>query len=165
MFALIPLWLRALALLALVAAVWGHGAYTGYSHAHGQTVALQAQFDTFRAETAALGKVAEANRIAVETADNARKAKADNENRSTIAVLRADNKRLRDERASSSFLPQASPTARSPDSITFDRRLLEQALQRLDEGVSGLVGAGDEARVNLDTAKTWAQRALNEAVR
>lgn len=61
MFALIPLWLRALALLAIVAAVWGHGAYTGYSHAHGQTVALQAQFDTFKAETAALGKVAEAH--------------------------------------------------------------------------------------------------------
>lgn len=61
MFALIPLWARALALLALVAAVWGHGAYTGYSHAHGQAVAVQAQYDTFRAETAALGKVAEAH--------------------------------------------------------------------------------------------------------
>lgn len=158
---LIPLWARALALLALVAAVWGHGAYTGYQHAHGQTVALQAQFDTFKAETAALGKVAEANRIAVETADKARKEKADNENRSTLATLRADNKRLRDERSSGSFLPQASPTARSPDTITFSRSLLESALQRLDEGVSGLVGEGDEARINLDTAKIWAQVPIN----
>lgn len=64
---LIPLWARALALLALVAAIWGHGAYTGYSHAHDQTVAVQAQYDTFRAETAALGKVAEAHVREVES--------------------------------------------------------------------------------------------------
>lgn len=66
MLALIPLWGRLIALLALVAAVGGMGAYTGYQHAHGQTVALQAQFDTFKAETAALGKVAEAHTAAVE---------------------------------------------------------------------------------------------------
>lgn len=66
MLALIPLWARALALLALVAALWGHGAYTGYKHAHSETVALQGQFDTFKAETAALGKAAEAKVALVE---------------------------------------------------------------------------------------------------
>lgn len=68
MFALIPLWLRALALLALVAAVWGHGAYTGYSHSHKQTVAVQGQFDAFRATVAAEGRAAE-QRAAKITAD------------------------------------------------------------------------------------------------
>lgn len=57
---IIPWYARLLAILALVAALWGHGAYTGYKHEHGQVVALQTQFDTFKAETAALGKAAEA---------------------------------------------------------------------------------------------------------
>lgn len=61
MFALIPLWLRALALLALVAAVWGHGAYTGNGWKQGKLDALQSQYDTFKANVAAEGRVAEAH--------------------------------------------------------------------------------------------------------
>lgn len=53
---LIPWWGRALALLAIVAAVWGHGALIGYGHEHGKTVAVQAAFELFKAETERLGK-------------------------------------------------------------------------------------------------------------
>lgn len=53
---LIPFWARILAVLALVAAVWGHGAWTGYHHEHGKTVAVQAAFELFKAETEQIGK-------------------------------------------------------------------------------------------------------------
>lgn len=56
MFALIPLPYRIIALTLLVAAIWGHGAWTGYHHEHGKTVAVQAAFELFKAETEQLGK-------------------------------------------------------------------------------------------------------------
>lgn len=88
-------------------------------------------------------------------ADKKAKGKADEENRKTIAGLRADNKRLRDERARSGYVPPAAPGARRPDLATFDRAELERALQFLDAGVQEIVGEGDESRVNLDTGKHW----------
>lgn len=119
--------------------------------------AEKAEHKAFVAQTAAAGKVAEAINTARIKEGKDKKEKADEKNTRDLAALRADNKRLRDERASSNYLPAVRPGARSPETITFDRADLERAIQQLATGVSELLDKGDEARVNLDTAKRWAQ--------
>lgn len=92
--------------------------------------------------------------------DKAAKEKADAESKKLRADNAALSKRLRDERARSGILPPAPATAKRPDAITFDRASLERALQRLDDGVSGIVAEGDQARIDLDTAKRWSNSVL-----
>jgi len=86
------------------------------------------------------------------------KRKADDENKLTLTALRADNKRLRSDRARSNFVPPAGAEARRPNLACFDRAELESAIQLLDGRVSPIVDQGSEAVVNLNTAKTWAQK-------
>mgnify|MGYP001565117177 FL=1 len=92
--------------------------------------------------------------------DKLRKENADAENKRTTDALRVTIKRLRDQRAGASFVPPASSAAKRPDRATFDRAELERALQRLDDGVSGIVEEGDQARIDLDTAKRWSNSVL-----
>lgn len=77
------------------------------------------------------------------------------------AKLRADNTalaiRLRNQRSDAGYLPAAAATSKRPDLATFDRGGLERALQQFDEGVSGLLAEGDQARIDLNTAKVWAK--------
>lgn len=150
-----PLSLTTYALIAafLLASALGIGlkVQTGRLHA------LQAEYAEFKAGVKALGEQAERDKVAHETADKARKAKADVQNSRSLAALRADNERLRDSRPSGGIVPAAAPGARSPETACFDRPLLDGAIRAFDTGAAGLVGRGDEARVNLDTAKVWAQ--------
>ena len=75
----------------------------------------------------------------------------------TITNLRADVKRLRDNRASGGGLSAPATSAESPGRICFDPAKLSGALRKFDEGVLGLVEGCSEAVINLDTAKKWAQ--------
>lgn len=87
--------------------------------------------------------------------DKLKKAVTDAKNDKTTAALLLANKRLRDLRASSSFLPAPSPTARSPQEATVLRAEFERAIQQLDGEVSRIVEEGDKARIDLDSAKEW----------
>ena len=78
------------------------------------------------------------------------------ENTLALDKLRADNKRLRSARASSSFVPATTTGASRPDLACFGRPELESALRTLDTEIQGLIEIGDEATVNLDMAKRWA---------
>ena len=120
--------------------------------------AEKAEHKAFVAEVKGVGLVAQAKADRQKKDDIARERQANAENTKSVAALRAANKQLRDERAGRNILPAPSPGAASPERITFDRAELESALRRLDAGVSSLVAEGDEARVNLDTAKGWAQK-------
>ena len=120
--------------------------------------AANAKYDKFVIQTEALGKEAERKAEAQRLNDIKRKEQADAENKHTIDSLRADNKRLRNERAAGSYVPPAGPGASRPDLACFDRTELESALRQLDEEVSGLIGEGAEAVGDLNTAKTWAQK-------
>ena len=119
--------------------------------------ALQGRFDLFVGQVKAEGEKAAIESLAITKANERRKEQADHENIAALAALRADNLRLRNARTGGSFLPAAAAGAQSPDRIIFDRSELESAIRRLDVGVSGVIEQGDEARVNLDSARRWAQ--------
>lgn len=77
----------------------------------------------------------------------------------TNALRRSNNAladSLRDARAGRGYLPAPGLSASRPDLACFDRAELDGALQRFVEGAAGLVGQGDEARIDLDAARRWA---------
>lgn len=141
-------WLKLGALGIAAAAVLGYGWYCETK---------KAELASFTAEVAALGRAAEqdASDAIKEALANKERTNAQNSalRRSNAALARS----LRNERASRSILPPAAPTAKRPDRATFDRAELERAIRQLDAGVSGLVEQGDAARIDLDSAKAWAQ--------
>lgn len=123
-----------------------------------QTIRLKLvkdEYASFQVSTKALADVAAAQAKQKEAENKSIKDKADAKN----AKLRADNsslaKRLRDERAGSNFVPAAPADSTSPDRATFDRTELERAIQGLDGEVSTIVGKGDQAVIDLNTAKGW----------
>jgi hypothetical protein len=137
-------------MIALAGAVYGLGWIKGANHE-------QLKAAKFEAATVALGQAAKLRTDAVIKADKLRKETADAENNRTLDSLRADIKRLRDNRASGNFLPAAPAGAGRPDLACFDRALLERAIRDLDKGVQGIVDQCSETTVNLDTAKKWAK--------
>lgn len=132
----------------------------------GLTVAVKVQtsrldtcktsFEAFKATVKAEGEAAakEAARVNLANQKGMEAANA------KIKVLLADNgslgKRLRDARSNSGFLPKPAADSPSPDRACFGRAELESALQRLDAGVSLLIGEGDQAKLKLSTAAEWA---------
>ena len=119
--------------------------------------ALQAKYDGFVATTKAEGEAAKKLAEAKAKADRQLKESSDHEYETTIASLRADVKRMRDDRARSRFVPAAPAGSRSVGLACFDRAELEQALRRFDEGVTGIIGEGDADAVGLNSARGWAQ--------
>lgn len=118
--------------------------------------AVQAKFDGFVATTKGEGDAAEKLAKAKVAEDKRIKESSDHEYQTTIAGLTSDVKRMRDDRARSSYVPAAPAGSRSPGLACFDRSELEQALQRLDDEVSGLIGEGDADAVGLNVGRTWA---------
>lgn len=117
----------------------------------------KAEHAAFVAQVKVMGEEAERKRKEQEAKDKAEKEKADVENQTNRSRIADLSRRLRNERASSRFVPAAPTGTKSPDRIAFDRAELERAIQRLDGGVSAIVAEGDQARVDLDTAKRWAK--------
>lgn len=141
------------ALFALGLAFGGSGAWW----VQGQRLAAtQARFDGFVGTTKAQGEAAKKLADAQAAEDKRKKESSDHEYETTIASLRADVKRMRDDRARSRFVPAAPAGSRNPGIACFDRAELEQAIRRLDSGVSGLIAEGDAGAVGLNVARSWA---------
>ena len=141
------------ALFALGLTFGGSGAWW----VQGQRLAAtQARFDGFVGTVKAEGEAAKKLAEAKAAEDKRIKENSDHEYQITLAGLRADNKRLRDARAGSRFVPPAPAGSRSPGLACFDRAELEQALQRFDDGISGLIAEGDAGTVGLNVARSWA---------
>lgn len=124
--------------------------------------ALQGRFDVFKGGVAALGEQAKAKAAQVEAENALKKGKADAESEKTrrnLADVYAAYRKLRDARASAgrSFVPAAPTTAERPADATFDRTALDRALSDFDRGVSESLERGDQAIVDLNTARKWAQ--------
>ena len=117
--------------------------------------ALQSEYDGFVATTKAEGEVAKTLADAQAAEDKRKKESSDHDYQTTIAGLNADVKRMRDARAGIRYVPAAPAGSRSPGLACFDRAELEQALRRLDAGVSGLVEQGDADAVGLNVARSW----------
>ena len=95
-----------LGMAALVAASVGFGYVNGAHHE-----ALQAA--KFEAATEALGKAAQTAKAAKEKQDKLNKEQTDAKVKISLDKLRADNQRLRNERAIISFVPETASAAGS----------------------------------------------------
>jgi len=120
------------------------------------TKAVQAAFDKFSDGVREAGEKAEADKIAKEKADLALKEKTDEVYKRAITELRDRVNRMLLARARSSYLPEPTTAAGSPEDITFDRAGLEREIQRLDARVQELIVEGSEAQRKLDIAVKWA---------
>lgn len=118
--------------------------------------AVQAKYDGFVATTKAEGEAATKLAEATAAEDKRKKESSDHEYETTIASLRADVKRMRDDRARSRFVPAAPAGSRSVGLACFDRAELERTLQQFDEAVTGLIAEGDAGAVGLNVARSWA---------
>ena len=116
---------------------------------------VKTEYAQFRAGVKVVGEQTQVRKVEIELANKQRKERADAENIRTIAALDADNKRLRDERASRSLLPERAAGPGRADRITFDRAELDAALRKYEAGIQGLLEEGDKARVNLNTGRQW----------
>lgn len=143
---------------AVLAAAFAAGGTAAWQFQGARLDKVQAEYDGFVGMTRILGEAAA--KAATEQAARDLKAKqgADRENQTTLDTLRADIKRLRDQRAGSSIVPAAAAGASRPDLACFDRSELERAIRAFDADIQGLVDEGSAATVNLDSAKKWAQR-------
>lgn len=143
-------------IVALFGLIWLHGCHYGSEGEKENTHKVQTAFNKFVSKTEELGKAAEVKAKQIEAADKLRKEKADAENFRTITELRDRVNRMLVARARSSYLPEPTTTAGSPEDITFDRAGLEREIQRLDARVQELIVEGSEAQRKLDIAVKWA---------
>jgi len=149
---------RGFTLYIVLAALLAFGGVSALAWLQTQRLdACKQESATFRAEVKAKGEAAIAEAKRIDAENKAKQEKINRENK----TLRVDNRRINDEllniRASRGYLPGPAASSRSPDRIAFDRAELESAIQRLDAGVSGIVAAGDADRIDLNSARRWAQ--------
>ena len=147
----IPTQYMLLGMAALVAASMGFGYVKGAHHE-----ALKAA--RFEAATEALGKAAQTAKAAHEKQDKLNKEQTDAETKRSLDRLRADNQRLRNERAIIRFVPETASAAGSLDRACFNRPGLESAIRVFTEDIQGIVEQCGETVIKLDAAKAWAQR-------
>ena len=141
------------ALFALGLAFGGSGAWW----VQGQRLAAtQARFDGFVGTVKAEGEAARKLADATAAEDKRKKQSSDHEYQTTIASLRADVKRMRDDRARSRFVPAAPAGSRRVDLACFDRAELERTIRDFDTAIQGLVDQGSADAVGLNVARRWA---------
>lgn len=158
MQALIPWWVRCVALAAVCAVLWGHGYFTGADSQKSSTASVQAQFDAVKAQTEAAGRQAEAVAKSKESAARQLKEQADAENTRTLADLRTRLELLRHANSGASIVPAAPPGASRPDLACYDRAELQRALGDFLEDARRIVDEGSSAAIDLNTAKEWVLR-------
>ena len=122
--------------------------------------AVQAEYDGFVAATKAQGEAAKKLADATAAEDKRKKESSDHEYQTTIASLRADVKRMRDDRARSRFVPAAPASSRNPGIACFDRAELERTIRDFDTAIQGLVDQGSADAVGLNVARGWASRCM-----
>ena len=130
----------------------------------GRLDAAKAEYATFAAEVELLGKQAAKAAKTRELEDLATKKRADDENTKTkrdLAGVYDAYRSLRAQRAGGSLLPAAPASAASADRACFDRAALDLGLAKADgllqEGAIRILQRGDQAIVDLNTAKGWAR--------
>lgn len=119
--------------------------------------ACKAEFKAFQAQVEVLGKQAEENARKRDLETKQAKEKADHENTVLRTKLADTAKRLRDTSTRSSYLSQVPPSAGNPETTCFDRAKLDAAFRDFRAGISELAIEGEQATIDLDTAKKWAQ--------
>jgi len=126
--------------------------------------AVKTEYAAFTAKVEVIGEQAAKAAKTRELEDLATKKRADNENAKTkrdLAGVYDAYRSLRAQRAGGSLLPAAPAGAASADRACFDRAALDRGLANADgllqEGAIGILQRGDQAIVDLNTAKGWAR--------
>lgn len=103
-----------------------------------------------------VGEIVQAKSDTIAATQEKAKEVADVDYKEDFARLNAELKRLRNERARTSYTPASPANSRSPDLACFDRAELEQAFRFLDSGISELVAEGDKSALRLSIGMKWA---------
>lgn len=151
-----PLAYKLIGILVVVAALFGAGYKLGYDYQEKRVLAVTSELADFKARVDEDGKQAQTIVENKAAADKLLKEKTDEASQRAVAAVIADNDKLRKYRARTGYVPAASPGSKRPNVACFDRAKLESAIQLADAGISELIKQGDECRVSLDSAKTWA---------
>ncbi len=141
--------------IALAVAFGLLAAYAGLQRV--EKDAIRAEYAEYRTKVAEAARAAAAAALQRTIADEKRKEEADEENLRLRTALAATTRKLRDARAASSFVPPSAPGASRPEVAAFDRAELERALRELDQEIQGLIDEGDQAVIDLNTARNWAR--------
>ena len=116
---------------------------------------VTANYANFVALTKAEGEAQKAhNKITIANQQQLVKEK-DIENAALHTALNDTVKRLRHARSSSSILPAAPPTSKSPNLACFSRADLDTALRNFLGDTEEIAIEGDSATIDLDTGKKW----------
>jgi hypothetical protein len=118
-------------------------ATVGIHYYRSKYLVVKAEGEAFKAQTAALGEKAKADKIEKETKDAKRIADAESARDAALAKLRVEQARPR-----GGFVPSAAPGSKDPSRVCYERSPLDAALRKLDSGVSRLIGEGDAAIIN-----------------
>lgn len=140
-----------LGFLLTLAAAYFYGHHVGYA-------AEKAEFDKFVAKTEALGIAAQAKADQQKADDKLAKEKADANNAQTVAALTFTIDRMRNSRPAGNLVPAAPAGSKRPDLICFDREAYKSAYGGLVKELRGLADEGTKSTIDLNTAKTWAQK-------
>ncbi len=116
---------------------------------------LQTKYEDFMQQTQQEAQVARKLNAQIALENQKKKENADNDYQVEMDTLHTTIKRMQNARARSSFLPPITAGATNTDTACFKRGDLEQALQRLDNGIQGLITEGDEAITGLNKARNW----------
>ncbi len=150
---------KAVMFLAIVAAIFGAGAYSAYSFIWPKLEAERAAFNQFKGGVAAVGLAAQAAAAKQALADLKAKERADensklvaDRNALDIARLRADA-----DRASGRGLPAAPAGSVCPSTLVcYDRAALERADRDLAAGIRARADSGTKVEINHREAVKWA---------
>ena len=122
---------------------------------------VKAEYAQFKAETKVIGEQAKIAAEKIDKTNKQNKETADASNQKLRTANATLTSQLRNNRASSSYVPSPSPSSSSPDTASFNRTELERTIQQLDAEIQGIIEEGDKARIDLDTAKDWAKGVVN----
>lgn len=103
-----------------------------------------------------VGEIVQAKSDTITVTQEKAKEVADVDYKEDFARLNAELKRLRNERARTSYTPAAPANSSRPDLACFDRAEFESAFQFLDAGLQELIAEGDQNTARLVSGMKWA---------
>lgn len=146
---------------AIVAGIYGAGAYFEHGRMQKKLDAAVAVHNQFKGGVAALGHDAIARNAKIALQDLKKKERADEENERRTAALAGVVRGLRADAASrdsrgGSAAPAPAASRCSEEQVCFDRPEYQRAIGAFDSGARRLADEGTKVNTDLDTAIRWA---------
>lgn len=136
---------------AIIAGIYGAGLYRGYMPEHVRRVTDNANADAFKAQVAAAGKRAEADKIITEKNHNEALKIAATDAASARAELATWVRAHPTDRTRGRIVPEPAGAPRGTDragQVCYDANALDDALQRFRDSVRGFIAEGAAAIID-----------------